>query len=351
MFYKLSQKHQRTTLFSHKKYSTRGIQDDRIPALPGAMLPDSSLQASSRYRTLATTITNVIATTDDEYKSKHPLPQAFSGNTMTQVKKAHKLITATFMGLVMVAGSAQAQNNTRALLEQTGVTTQIYSAVDLVAESSQVHAARCNTQPAGGSISGFNAESMIFDLLSAFEKNHTRSIKPIERWYQSALAKKIQTAEQETIDSSSLQRFLQSDHFKDPNRKHLISNIIDSLEVPRFIAVTGSEIEYAGLIHSGCIESAAATGKINREQTLADITRDDKDLIAILLRGEMIAETAFLYRGLSDTELESFASFTSSEEGRMFYSNLIDAVQASFTLASDRLTNSVKSELHGSIDF
>lgn len=268
--------------------------------------------------------------------------------------KNYAKITGAFAALLMVTGSlhsSEAQNGRLRLLEQTGITSQIYSLTELIDESSQTHATRCQSRPASKIITGFNAESVIHDLLSAFNLNYTQSLEPIERWYKSPLAKKIQSTEKETIDNSLLTDFLKSEKYKHPHRQNLISKIVDNIQAPRFIAILGTEVEYAGIVHSGCIESGKTTEKFNREQITADITRKDKDLIAMLVRGEIIAETAYLYRNFNNEELERYEAFTSSKTGSQFYASLIDALQTSFKLAGDRLTKSAVSDLHGSLDF
>ena len=270
---------------------------------------------------------------------------------MSDGSRNHKNFASAIAWLLILTSSITAyadQSATRALLEKTGVTTQIYLLNELIGESSRSHAARCNSRPPRESIPGFNAESVIFDLQSEFDKSHTQSIKSIEEWYQSALAKKIRKAES---DTTPLSNFLQSDLYKNATRKNLITKIVDNLQIPEFVAIIGTEIEYAGIVHSGCIGSHTIEGEINKEQVMADITRNDKELIAALVRGEIISETAYLYRHLTVEELKQYEAFTSSSQGQLFYSNLINSVRNSLKFAGDRLTHSTKTELLGSIDF
>ena len=274
---------------------------------------------------------------------------------MVVKNRAYAKFTSTIAGILILTSSgaytSEPHSATQTLIEQTGVTTQIYSLSNLVAESSRTHAARCNLSPASDFVPGFNADSVIFDLVSVFRQNHRQSIEPVEIWYRSALAKKIKAAESEQIDITPLTDFLQSEHYKDPVRQKLISQIVDNVQASRFVAILGTEIEYAGIVHSGCIQHNQVEGKINSEQILANITREDKDLTAMLLRGEIIADTAYLYRNISIDDLQRYEVFTSSDTGSLFYSKLIDAVQESFKLAGDRLTKSINSEIQGSIDF
>ncbi len=276
---------------------------------------------------------------------------------MTVNYRITQRVSVSITATLLLAGSVFASKpdtgslpSVRALIEHTGITAQLYSMPNLVAESSEQHAARCDSQSAGDYYPGFDAESIVYDLVSDFKNSYTRSIQPVERWYQSSLAKKIQSAEKTPVHPAALTSFLESPDYN-RDRENLIGNIVDNLQIPRFIAILGTEVEYAGIVHSGCINVADASSKINSEQRLADITREDKNLTALLMRDDIIAETAYLYRDLSDKELAEFQTFTSSDTGREFYAALIDAFQQSLSLAGDRLTRSLQSDLQGAIDF
>jgi len=51
---------------------------------------------------------------------------------------------------------------------------------------------------------------------------------------------------------------------------------------------------------------------------------------------------------LSDDELKRYESFTASENAQLFYSTLIESVEKSFGLASDRIT---LKESYSAIDY
>lgn len=249
------------------------------------------------------------------------------------------------------AASASDFDGIGKLLELTGVTTQMQSVRDLVTESASAHAARCDSVPISSSLPGFNSESVVFDIKSIFDRQNTARIEPIMDWYQSPLAEKIRTAEKSTVEPADIDRFLQTSIYKDDVRAALLKNIIDSTRVPEFVATLGTEIEYAGIVHSGCIEKAAVSGKPNREQILANITRNDKELTAALLYTDIADETAYYFRNLTTAELAQYANFTSSENAQLFYSNLISAVQGSLTLAGDRTSMMQNSSQYSLIDF
>ena len=120
--------------------------------------------------------------------------------------------------------------------------------------------------------------------------------------------------------------------------KELVQRIVANTQTLEFVATLSTEIEYAGIAHSGCIEKAAKPGKANREQMLADFTRNDKDLTAELLMSDITAETAYLFRNLTKEELTRYASYSSEDNARQFYQNLITAVQHGLKLAGDRIS-------------
>ncbi len=260
------------------------------------------------------------------------------------------LVAATLMA-TGTAHTSESLHDVRNLLERTGITVQMYSLQEMIADTSQTHALRCGSVRNNETIPSFNAESVIFDTLSTFKNNHPQSIEPIENWYESPLAKKIKAAESEAIDELSLSSFRQSSTYKNPTRKKLINNIVDALQVPEFVAITGTEVEYAGILQSGCISQAETPAKARREQLLADISRDDKNLTATLLRGGIVLDTAYLFRNLSTAELTEYEAFTTSETGQFFYSSLIDATQESLKNAGDRMARTLQQTADISLDF
>ena len=259
---------------------------------------------------------------------------------ITLRKLASDIITVTIFALVLAGSSHAAQQNTivSALLSMTGVTNQVQYLKDLVAESSKANARRCGSKPINRELPSYSAESVNFDIESALTRISSTSLEPIYRWFQSPLAAKIRIAEKSVVDYDSLRNFLQTELYKDPIRKELVQRIVANTQTLEFVATLSTEIEYAGIAHSGCIEKAAKPGKANREQMLADFTRNDKDLTAELLMSDITAETAYLFRNLTKEELTRYASYSSEDNARQFYQNLITAVQHGLKLAGDRIS-------------
>jgi len=249
-------------------------------------------------------------------------------------------VTAATCALVLAGSSLAAPkyNSVSALLNKTGITQQVQSLKDLITESSNANAIRCSSQPHDQQLPSFNAQSIIVDIELIFAQINSTSLAPIYSWYQSPVAEKISIAEKQIVENANLRDFLQTARYKDPTRKTYIQNIVRNTYTAEFVATLATEIEYAGIVHSGCIEKAAVSGKANREQMLADITRNDKDLTATLLMSDITAETAYLFRNLSTDELSLYETYTSSDNARQFYQNLIDAVQQALKLAGDGIS-------------
>jgi len=271
--------------------------------------------------------------------------------------KSKRLRNAFACTVLLASATAGATYNASidTLLDLTGMTVQMQSMKDLVTESSGVHAARCDSIPTSNDLPGFSAESILFDITSIFERQNAVHIEAIFNWYRSPLAEKIRVAEKSTVEFTDLHNFQKTVIYKDDVRRALIEKIVNNTHTPEFVATLGTEVEYAGIVHSGCIEKAAVSGKPNREQILADFTRNDKELTAALLHTGIAEETAYYFRDLTTDELTRYANFTSTENARLFYRNLVSAVRASLTLAGDRTSiaqkNNQITNQYSSFDF
>ena len=142
-----------------------------------------------------------------------------------------------------------------------------------------------------GQIPGYSAESMVFDMLQGMEPLNTVDMKPIPRWYNSPLAKKIQTAEMQPANYSAAKQYV-SVLKTEPHRHELVKRIVHNTRTTQYVAIIATEVEYAGILHSGCIDEAQqsipeGSNKTNPEKTLADITRNDKKLTALLLESDL----------------------------------------------------------------
>ena len=250
-------------------------------------------------------------------------------------------------GLAAPADTAKDTNSVSELLKKLGVIEQIHSVETLVLESGTEHSDRCavsktaQDQISGhipGQIPGYSAESMVFDMLQGMEPLNTVDMKPIHRWYNSPLAKKIQTAEMQPANYSAVKQYVSV--LKTEQQRHgLVKRIVHNTRTTQYVAIIATEVEYAGILHSGCIDEAQqsipeGSNKTNPEKTLADITRNDKKLTALLLESDITLELAYKLRDFTLTELAQYEYFTASDEATQFYATLTDALHRSFRLAS-----------------
>ena len=246
-------------------------------------------------------------------------------------------------GLAASADTAKDTNSVSELLKKLGVIEQIHSVETLVLESGTEHSERCAVSKTAqgqipGQIPGYSAESMVFDMLQGMEPLNKVDMKPIHRWYNSPLAKKIHTAEMQPANYSVAKQYV-SVLKTEPHRHELVKRIVHNTRTTQYVAIIGTEIEYAGILHSGCIDKAQqsipeGSNKTNPEKTLADITRNDKKLTALLLESDITLELAYKLRDFTLTELAQYEYFTASDEATQFYATLTDALHRSFRLAS-----------------
>lgn len=277
-----------------------------------------------------------------------PYPANTVGMTIKPILSALLLVNALFAA----AGTATASSSElRKVLQITGITPQIHQLEGLVADAARSNAARCGIAPPGNSIPSFSAESIIFDTVSHFNHPDSLDISSLLTWFDSPLAKKIHKAELSDVPRKEFVNYVKQIK-RNPQRLQRIENIVSNTRTVEYIVTVGTEIEYAGILHSGCIanQELKTPGKKNRERQLADVTRSDKELTAKLIGTDITLELAYLLRNLTSSELREYEAFTASPNAGMFYPTLITAVEQSYGLASDRIPESY-SVTSSSIDF
>ncbi len=256
--------------------------------------------------------------------------------------KARKTTTITLVFGALLAFQTHAATKPTGLdqlLESTGVVKQIESLKEFVIQSSQSNVERCGVSPAPGTaLPSFNHDSILYDTLRFFDPIDPADMGTLLDWYQNPLALSIHNAEQGNYDPDEAVNY-QSVFLLQPDRVNNIKRIINNTRTNDFIRIIGTEIEYAGILHSDCIDKAQSTlsdGQLNPERVRANLTRDDK-ITAQLMANSIIADLGYLLRDLSDSELERYADFTSSAPAKVFYNSLINALDQSIKLASDRI--------------
>jgi len=237
----------------------------------------------------------------------------------------------------------------RDVLQTTGITPQIQLLEELVIQSAGTNANRCGATQPLSTIPSFSTESIVFDTLNGFQQTDNLDISSLLKWFKSPLADKIHQAEKTTIDYDQFINSVDAIK-KDERRLQTVKNIISNTKTMEFIATVGTEIEYAGLLHSGCIAKAElnSSGNRNPERLLAEATRSDKEISIALLKTEITLELAYLLRSLTNDELKNYENFTASDNAQRFYTTLIKSIEKSFGLASDRIE---LQESYSAVDF
>ncbi len=260
------------------------------------------------------------------------------------------ILCLLFATAVTQAQAAERSADTLELLHATGVTQQIAALQALVTESSLGNATRCGSKPPSTHIPSFSAESVIHDTLQNFDHIEAPEMNLIVKWFQSPLAQRIHEAEQRDLDPLGVSRYIPFLR-ENPTRFEMTQRIVRNTRTMDFVITIGSEVEYAGLLHSGCIAKAQPStppGSINPEQALADTNRGDNTLTALLMAEDITIDLAYLLRHLTDSEIKQYAEFTESTAAQSFYKSLITAIEKSVMLASDRIQ---PDRTHSALDF
>lgn len=173
----------------------------------------------------------------------------------------------------------------------------------------------------------------------------------ISRWYLSAAGTKITALEKHPATESEVRSFLEN-RSNSPewmaNRYPLFKSIYENTGAGAVNAIIGVEIEYGGLMMSGCIEKYAEdhpTAKVNAEQIMAGLIRSDKDLMIQLFKQDSLFTMAFTLRSLSTAELSAYANFTELHQN--YYQSLVQSFELALRNYSDNL---VQDEIAAAIE-
>ncbi len=167
----------------------------------------------------------------------------------------------------------------------------------------------------------------------------------VSDWYRTDLAKKITRLEQQPIDEDDFDQFvseLTNKQRAQTDRLALINQIYENTSAGELEAIISLEIEYAGLMQSGCIEKMESQGgeeaTSNLEQVKAEIMRDDKLMMMHLFKADAIHGIAYTLRSLDNAELADYTSFTSANKD--FYQSLVSALETALKESSGRMFSS-----------
>jgi len=254
---------------------------------------------------------------------------------------------AVSMLLIGNAGAKQPSVHEQ-LLTHTGLTQQARLLRELVTDATIDNRGRCgldsNDTPLALAAS-YEAERLLADAAEHLQTHLAPSAGArLLGWFESDLGRRIFTLEKAgaaSIEPTAPTRALLAELTDNRSgttdlRAQAILYIAENTRVAGFTAMLGSEIEYAGVIASGCIDHGDATARrVKRIQ--AESIRSDHSLLQQIIAFEAPLEMALMFQSMSDAELQSYRDFTSQQAARDFYSVLIRAFIDSLRAASDRL--------------
>lgn len=245
----------------------------------------------------------------------------------------------------LICGSATATaptNPHQQILQSTGMAALLKIVPLEISESANTHALRCGSSAVKSNLRTVSTEALSTTLRQRLASTTTiAEAGEISRWYLSAAGSKITALEKQPSADSEITGFIQNRSGSPQwmaNRYPLFKRIYDNTGAGTVNAIIGVEIEYAGLITSGCIQKYAEdhqTAAINAEQVMAGLIRSDKDLMMQIFRQDSLFGMAFTLRSLSTAELTAYANFT--ELHQAYYQSLVQSFELTLKNYSDNL--------------
>ncbi len=237
----------------------------------------------------------------------------------------------------------------RFLIQQTGIAQQLPSLKESIVQRARQHSRRCASESLAKidshpAMAAFHSNALSEQLRTLLQQSigMTR-LASVLQWYSSAAGQRIRWLESLPVLDDEYTAFAQS-LASDSNwtnvRKELVQQINKNIHADEFATIVGTEIEYAALLLSACIEQESLhSNGINHEQLRADLTRKDRNLLMDIFHTETNIGIGFQLRWLTDSELREYASFTSTEKAQTFYRRLIDSLDKSLQSASNSLAH------------
>lgn len=262
------------------------------------------------------------------------------------------------------ATMAPADSEISRLLTVTGITNQLPEIYAMLEQSRESNSVRCGAAPDTiGDSTPYHPTNLHTRLAGLLQKQLQQpSLGKVLAWYESDIGKRVQASEKKLRDISSFTTYIgkakQSQNWK--SRIALIKHIERHTSANRLGAATGLEIEYAGLVHSGCIETYAKNHfnknlertaptptpkQINRELQTATIIRSDQAFYEKLFYPDTLESMAFSLQDVSDDDLARYAEFVASTAARQVFATLVDMVVETLKDASPSLPHSHKNTL------
>jgi len=232
-----------------------------------------------------------------------------------------------------VAGTTSSPN-LMSLLEKTGVVAQMEVMGDLIHQSSESFAERCGLSYTQSLLPSFETTVVTSGIVKDLQTFQQEYLNTMMHWFSSDLGAAVHEAEKADMDYPQMYQ-LREELLSDTSRVDLIKQIIENTKAVEFVSIIATEIEYAGILNSGCTEHAEQDSGFQQAQ--ADVIRRDKFQMGEMLYSQIRLDLAYRFRQLTLQELAQYAEFTASEAAQRFYPALITAVDSSVSLASDRV--------------
>lgn len=261
------------------------------------------------------------------------------------------MLIATMLTTLILGSTATLANSSAhgRLLFHTGVERQAAALPAMIEAAAADNRARCSLSDDSATTRAmphFSAQSLLTDTRTRLKMRlSVQQANRLLRWYQSDLGRRIANLERQdpaTMPVANATRTLldelssRKNAARDPRARALLA-IVEHTQVARYTAAIGTEIEYAGVVSSGCAQRYSSTSAEYRyELALADAIRANQSLLRQIVQFEAPMDMARLFQSLSDSELQSYREFAESDDARQFSEALISAFTQSFEAASER---------------
>lgn len=261
----------------------------------------------------------------------------------------------------------------KTLLAVTGITAQFPDIYEMLVQSRDSHSDRCTVSTDSvRNADRYHPQELQATLVQLLKSQmSTPALRDLLSWYESDLGMRIRSSEKTARDETTYDTYLDKAR-QLPNRESReasIRKVEKHTHANRLGVVTGVEIEYGGLILSGCIESWTArhqqstieysvdnshsrnsqqhkSQQRNRERERAKMTRADQPFFELLFYQDTLDSMAFALQDVSDDDLADYAEFVSGKDASHVFSTLVDALKQTLRAASETSIRSTDKHAH-----
>lgn len=241
----------------------------------------------------------------------------------------------------------------RQLLQATGIEAQLQLVRQFVMEAAVDNARRCRLISPDRQHSALDHYAPN-QLREATVRQIKQQISPAEarellRWYQSDIGLSVSRLEKIALEqiapSAQTTRLIQLLARRNPDnnpRATALQQIVDDTRVPDYAAMIATEIEYAGVMFSGCALEISNPATSDAELQRAQSIRSERGLLLQIVRYEAPQEMALSLQSLPDEALMRYRQFTSSALAQRFFAALIGSFSASLAAASNQMSEQLQ---------